>query len=156
LFFGRSGHNRFDCKDHFGVCYASADELGAFVESFIHSTGVRFVELERLRKRGVARLLTLRPLQLVRLYGAGLAKLGVDARIATGDYAIAQQWSRAFHEHRQRPDGLMYPSRHDTNRLCVALFERISGELRSEQLGAWTDQPKLLTRIVDAYELALI
>ena len=127
LYFGKTGDNRFDLPDgKTGVCHVAADEAGAFVETLGHTTGTRVLTQSALRNRGIAELHTRRPLQLVDLTGAGLARIGADERLCTGDYTVAQRWSAAFFRHPQKPDGLCYRSRHDPDRLCAALYQRVA------------------------------
>jgi hypothetical protein len=61
---------------------------------------------------------------LVRLHGAGLQQLGLDDAISTGPYAPCGAWSDGLCAHPEKPDGLIFRSRHDPDRLCVAVFER--------------------------------
>ena len=157
LYFSRAG-GRFDGGPDFGVCYAALDEHGAFIETFGHTTGTRFVEKARLVDRGIARIEARRELELVRLAGPGFAQLGGDARLATGDYSIAQRWAAAIHGHPSHPGGILYPSRHDPERFCVGLFDRVASDLVVTPLGAWGAHTRLglVAAILDAYDFALI
>ena len=66
-----------------------------------------------------------RELRLAPIHGTSLARLGVTAELASGsDYERSQLWSRALWEHSDRPDGVLYRSRHDDSALCVAVFDR--------------------------------
>ena len=49
--------------------------------------------------------------------------LDADARLLTGDYQIAQQWSKALQDHPTHPDGIYYRSRNDPSRFCLALYQ---------------------------------
>lgn len=69
-------------------------------------------------------LVAIRPSRLVDLTGEGLAALGLDARISDADHEPAQAWSRAFYEHPDKPDGILYRSRRDPSRLAVAIYDR--------------------------------
>ena len=56
--------------------------------------------------------------------------MGVPSDVAkASDQGLARAWSVAFHQHSQRPDGIIYPSRLNghTN---VAVFDRAIGKLR--------------------------
>ncbi|WP_437593755.1 RES family NAD+ phosphorylase [Sorangium sp. So ce1000] len=160
LHFGRSGDNRFDPPDgEFGVLYAGKDAQCAFIEVFGHATGMRFVEQIELAARGLARIAPRRPLRLVNLTGEGLARLGADARLTSGEsYRAAQRWALAIHDHPRRPDGIAYAARHDPSRICAALFERASVELEVTQLGSLADpaHAALLARILDTYKFGLV
>ena len=138
LYFGKTGDNRFDLPDgKTGVCYVAADEAGAFVETLGHTTGTRVLTQSALRNRGIAELHTRRPLQLVDLTGAGLARVGADERLCTGDYTVAQRWSAAFFRHPQKPDGLCYRSRHDPDRRVQHCISESHGQCTSFGRSAW-------------------
>ena len=159
LFFGRSGRNRFDAPGgEYGVLYAGADAYCAFVETFGHATGIRLVHADELRSRRLSRIRVPRPLRLVDLTGAGLARIGADARLRTGDYLIAQRWSQALHAHPLNPDGLLYRSRHDPSRQCVAIFERASTSLEVAPMGSLADPGlrPLLADVLDHYQFGLL
>lgn len=160
LYFGRSGDSRFDAPaGEFGVLYVSKDEHGAFIETFGHATGVRFVVQAELAVRGLALITPKRPLRLVDLHGAGLARLGADARLTSGEsYDASHRWMLAIHDHPRRPDGVVYRARHDPSRLCVAIFDRVAADLEVKRLGALADRAhaKLLARLLDTYDFGLI
>jgi len=88
-----------------------------------------------------------RSLDLVDPEGAGLSKVGADARLSSGgDYRLAQRWSLAFWCHPDQPDGILYRSRHNPRVLCAAIYDRVevSGdEVRAEDLGSITGEPDL-------------
>jgi hypothetical protein len=159
IFFGNTGDHRFNAPGgEYGVMYCGQDEHCAFIETFGHETGNRVIDEDTLSKRGLARITCPRPLRLVKLFGDGLAHLSADARLATGDYTLAQRWALALNNHPDTPDGIMYISRHDDQRLCAALFHRIAKEINAEKLGAWADKTnaKLLAQILDTYDFGLI
>ncbi len=143
LYFGRKHVYRFDDpKGKFGVLYAGCDEHCAFIETLgqalsppLPAGAVRYVTDADLERRELARIRTYGRLRLVDLSGAGLARMGADARLCSGDYRVAQRWSRAIHEHPSRPDGLLYPARHDPSRAVVAIFDRARTKLDSTALG---------------------
>ncbi|WP_437282425.1 RES family NAD+ phosphorylase [Sorangium sp. So ce375] len=160
MYFGRSGDNRFDAPDsEFGVLYAGKDARCAFIEVFGSATGVHFVEQSELAARGLARIAPRRPLRLVNLTGEGLARVGADARLTSGEsYQAARRWALAIHDHPRKPDGIAYAARHDPSRICAALFERASAELEVTRLGPLTDpaHAALLARLLDTYKFGLV
>ena len=108
--------------------------------------------------RGLARIESNRPLRLVDLTGAGLARLGADERLCAGDYDVAQRWALALFRHPERPDGLYYRSRHDPSRLCIAIYERAQAALTAARLGGLAG-PALATQLaelLDTYRFALV
>lgn len=126
LHFGRESLNRFDAPaGQFGVLYVARDAHGAFIETFGHATGVRFVTETELRARALARIVFGRPLRLADLRADGLARMGADAALTSGpDYALSRRWAVAIHDHPRKPDGILYRARHDPARLCAAIFDR--------------------------------
>jgi hypothetical protein len=108
----RSGIGRFDAPNgEYGVLYAAGDAHCAFVETFGQDLGYRLVAQTELAIRGLAEIHPARALRLVDLTGRGLAALGADGRLCTGDYAVAQRWSRALWQHPDHTDGLLWRSR---------------------------------------------
>jgi hypothetical protein len=158
--FGRSGANRFDAPaGEFGVLYVAADAHGAFIETFGREHGRMLLSLrDDLGTRAIAEVSSTRPLRLVDLSGAGLARIGADSRLASGSYTISQPWALALHEHPDTPDGLLFRSRHDPSRLCAAIFERASEILSFTRIGSWTDEHHAITlgAILDTYRYGLI
>lgn len=65
-------------------------------ETLIRDPGRRFNRWTNLRDRAVTQFRALQQLRLARLYGEGLARLGVETQHIVGDnYDICQQLSRA-------------------------------------------------------------
>jgi hypothetical protein len=161
LHFGRSGNNRFDDpRAEFGVLYLGADLEGAFVETFgrVVADAPRLVSGRALGDRLLTPIEFDAPLRLVDLSGPGLGRLGADGRLCTGDYRVAQAWSRALWAHPDAPDGLLYRSRHDPSRLCAAVFERAGPRARvrpGESLVAF-DLRSHLAAVLDLYGLGLV
>ncbi len=160
LYFGKNGGNRFDAPaGEFGVLYVGDDQHCAFIETFGHATGTRSVTMGELAVRCLAVITTTRPLRLLDLTGRGLARIGADARLTSGDdYGLAHRWSRAIHDHPSEPDGIIYCARHDPSRFSAALFERTGPMLVATSAGTFLDPPNavLLGRILDDYKFGLI
>ncbi len=159
LYFGCSGTNRFDAPQReYGILYVGIDEYGPFIESFGRVHGKRGVELSLLKTKNLSRIESDRALNLVDMTGKGLVLLGADARLASGDYRVAQRWAQALWQHPSQPDGLIYHSRHDDERVCGAIFDRTSKNLSEHNLGSLADQQnaRLLAALLDHYEFALL
>jgi hypothetical protein len=128
FYFGRTGRNRFDDPSgKYAVLYAARDPFGAFIETFGQVTGRRTVGVGDLKRRYLTEFYPSPPLILVDLVTSGcLARIGADSRLFAGSRAVAQRWSRAIHEHPDRPevDGILYPARHNHTRAAVAVFSR--------------------------------
>jgi hypothetical protein len=160
LFFGRTGNNRFDSPDRtYGVLYTGLDEYCAFIEAYGQTTGIRTVTESALDGRHLAHLELLRPIKLIDLSNSGgLARIGADSRLFSGSHAVAQRWSAALRSHPSKPDGILYPARHDAARNACAIYEcppsvfelHAKGSLLEHQHSA------LLGAILDCYGFALI
>jgi hypothetical protein len=163
LHFGHSGDNRFDAPDRrlYGVLYVSDDAHGAFVETLGGTRGLAstlVVTTSALHSRCFSRVGASRELRVVDLRGPGLARIGADARLLTGDYRVAQRWSRALWEHPDQPDGIYYRARRDPDRFSLALFDRVRDVVQASLMGN-LDAPEnrdLLSRILDDYGGSLL
>jgi hypothetical protein len=159
IHFGRSGSNRFDAPTgEYGVLYVAVDVQGAFVETFGRQIGRMIIAQEELEARALSSVVARRPLKLVDLVGSGLARIGADGRVATGDYSISQPWGLALYHHPEQPDGLLYRSRHDPSRVCVAIFDRVADILIATSLGSLADvtHEALLAELLNTYGISLI
>jgi hypothetical protein len=136
-----------------------ADDLhGAFIETFGRGIDVRSLTTQSLRERGIARVESSRPLKLIDLAGSGgLARIGADNRLATGDYAVSQAWSLALWRHPVQADGIYYSLRHDPARYGCAIFDRAGTALSAAPIGTWSElDTKELARVLDTYDVGLI
>jgi hypothetical protein len=130
LHFGRIGSNRWDAPGgEYGVLYLAEDVAGAFAETFLRDIGATLVSQAALSRKRISTMVAAAPLRLVDLTGPGLARIGATASVVHGDYATTQRWSHRLWSHPDRPDGLLYRSRHDPSRRCIALFDRAGIEL---------------------------
>ncbi len=158
IWFGRQGVHRFDAPaGEYGVCYVGDGAACAFLETFGRLTGVRYVSETMLATLHLAEVRSERPLALVDLTGPGLKQLGADNRLATGSYAVGQEWALALWRHHERPDGLVYRSRHDPRLLDTALFDRAESVVTARPLGSFLDEGSRaeLARILDTYGFGL-
>jgi len=101
-----------------------------------------------------------RPLRLIDLVASGgLARIGADARLFAGEHSISQRWSKALWTHRAKPDGILYPTRHDPARVaaCV-LYDHCETLVTAPPLGGLADpmHSALLGNILDTYGFDLI
>ena len=158
LFFGRLNTYRFDCPPplSFGAFYGALSPNGAFLETFCNSTGVRTVSIALLKSRKLFAVWAKRDLKLANLHGKNLTKLGLDARIFSGDYKKSKIWARAIWEHSSKVDGIMYPTRHDETEFAVALFDdRVKSDLSYRLLDTWWDFPDL-NKVVSRYDIHIV
>lgn len=154
---GRPPIHRFDdTAGRFRVCYFGTTLDVCFAETFLRNPPVRILALDDLAGRSVATVEVRRELRLVPIHGSSLARLGVTAELAAGsDYALSQLWSRVLWEHSDRPDGILYRSRHDDSALCVALFDRARDALTIVRDCSLAEDSKQLARLLRRYGLAL-
>lgn len=158
LHFGTTRQGRFDAaNDEFGVLYVARQISGAFIETLVRD-GIREISEDRINSFHVAEITASRGLKLVDLAGKGLARMGVDGRLNTGDYRIAQRWSSAFFAHPDKADGILYPSRHDPKQHLAALFGRAKPLLTSKPCGTirgYLGNHEFF-RLLDHYDIALL
>jgi len=159
LFFGRTGGNRFDSPDRsYGVLYAGLDEYCSFIETYGQTTGIQTVTSTALEGRHLAHLELLRPMKLIDLSNSGgLARVGADSRLFSGSHAVAQRWSAAFREHAIKPDGILYPARHDAARNACAIYECLPSVFKLHAKGSLLEHQHvaLLGAILDCYGFAI-
>lgn len=136
IYYDASGCGRFDLKGQLGVLYLGKTIEAAFIETFGRNLGQRFVSRDIIKTRSLFAIESDRPLKLLQLYGAGLAKLGVDSELSSGrEYRLPRLWCEAIYSHPQQVDGIYYMSRHDNTQLCCGLFERRSYRLSENNWG---------------------
>ena len=122
---GKPPAGRFDsASGAFGVLYGAETFAGAFIETVLRNPARRLIGMGEIESRSLAVIGTGRTTSLVDLRGDGLQKLGLDAAIFTGPYEICGRWADALFQHPERPDGILYRSRHDPGQTCIAWFER--------------------------------
>lgn len=158
VYFDRSGCGRFDGPElGYGILYTGEDEYAAFIECYGRVHGVRGVAESALRQRNLVCIRSDQPLLLADLIGSSLVKLGADARLVSGSYLMARQWSQAIWDHPMQVDGLRYHSRHDDMRICCGLFDRVKPHLTEVNLGTLVDaHPVLLSEILANYDYGLL
>jgi hypothetical protein len=160
LHFGRTGQSRFDAPDaSFGVLYVARQPKGAFAETFCrHGGALRPLYEVELNQYILAEVTSARSLKLADFAGKGLARMGLDSRLSTGDYRIAQRWAATIHSHPDQPDGILYPSRHDPKQQLAALFDRSKSVLRVRRLGTLRSHlgDREFFELLDHYGIALI
>jgi hypothetical protein len=159
LFFGKSGHFRFDDpQQQFGVLYAALKPEAPFAEALLRQLKQMLILESALAERALS-VINVTPISCVNLTAHGLRRLSCDNRIADElPYRMPGLWSRAFFEHPQKPAGILYRSRHNPQLTCVAVFSSFEKQLKLETttglvdpaLRAWTG--KQLTR----YRLLLL
>ena len=150
IFFGKTLDYRFDsASGECGVLYAAPGLDGAFVETFMQELGRTSVSLKELAERPIALIRLKRPLRFIDLCAkGGQMRLGLDGRICTGSYTVAQAWSDALRKHPAKPDGILFPSRHELSLPSCAIFETAKGELDWDRWGS-LNESRLATELAD-------
>ena len=116
---------RFDsARSWFGVLYVGLSRAGAAAETLLRNPQRLMVATSDITERAASELTCRREVRVVTLYGSGLSAVGTDNAISTGPYGPCGLWSDALWDHPDHPDGIAYQSRHDSNEICLALFER--------------------------------
>jgi hypothetical protein len=116
---------RFDAPaGEYQVLYVGLTYEAAFIETLLRNPKRRTVDWADLDVRNMAVLSNDAPLRLVKAHGEGLSRLGATAALSTGGYKEARRYSFELWDHPDRPDGLIYSSRHNPNHLCGAIFDR--------------------------------
>lgn len=162
IHFGKQALSRFDDpRREFGVLYAAGSAEGAFVETCIRDERPgdgRCLSEMFLRERRLTRISFPQRLRLVDLTGRGLSWLGADGRLTTGAYRVSQRWSRAFWNHPDQPDGILYCSRFNLSLQCIALFDRVGAKVSWEDLGPLLEARnlELVGEMLARYDFALI
>jgi hypothetical protein len=131
IFWSTKGKYRFDSPTaRYGVLYTAATFEGAILEVF----GDRWIEYravseQLLRSYNLVKLSIGPGLWMVNTLGPNLVSADIDARLfASTDYEKTQAWGRAFMEHPQNFDGILYHSRKNPRLLNYAFFETESAQ----------------------------
>jgi hypothetical protein len=163
VFFGRTGNFRFDAPDcpdgSFGVMYTGEDPQCCFIESCGQATGAPAVSGAYLADRHLAEMEVIKDMRFIDLAASGgLSAIGADARLMSGSYTVAQQWSRALRNHPSKPDGIRYLSRHDPTRAAFAIYDCPRTTFKITDLGSLMDTSNrtLLSNLLDLYQVDLI
>jgi hypothetical protein len=121
--------NRFDAPDRsYGVLYAAVARDGAFAEA-IGRKPRTFRSDTELAELAVTTLVLARDLCLVDLHGGeAVGALGATGVVGVGPHSLARRWSKALHEHPDRPDGIECRCRHNSDELAVAVFHRVGDD----------------------------
>jgi hypothetical protein len=146
---GRPPAGRYDsASGRFGVLYTALEFEGAFAETLLRHPADPLVSLSEIEARALSVLAINAEIRLVDLTGPGLSRLGLDARLLSGSYGSTRAWADAFEGHPDVPAGILYPSRFDLSRLCVAFFHRVAAHVE-----AASDPAPLSDMLVDVAEV---
>lgn len=157
LFFSRLASERFDDPSkEFGVCYLGWDFHAAFIESFRQRSRFKYVDEAEIAESSLVTVKIIKSLTLLDITGSGLAKLGQTAYLTSSQsYTESQMFSRRIYEHPNKIDGIFYRTRHDPDRLGIALYERAKHKIHGITCQPWSERLDL-AEILDHYDLGLI
>ena len=137
------------------MLYVGLGRAGALAETLLRNPHRLMVATSEIADRAAAELTCRRAVRVVKLYGAGLQTVGTDNAISTGPYEPCGLWSDALWDHADSPDGMVYQSRHDSDELCVALFQRPDMEFEIKWTRPLTTMSKEVAALLDRYRKSL-
>jgi hypothetical protein len=135
-----SDPRRRNMAKRFGVLYLGTSLKVCFIEAILKdrrngSVADYPIEEAELTARNLTVVEAASALKLVDLRGDGPVCMGIprDA-VGAASQKLAQAWPVAFHEHAERPDGIIYPSRlnEETN---IAVYDRAITKLACPRIG---------------------
>jgi hypothetical protein len=140
--------------NRFGVLYLGETVKVCFLEAVLRdqrdgAIGDLPMEEAELHARRYAEIEIAAPLRMVDLRDHGAIVMGVPTDVAkASSQTLARAWSLAFHEHPDKPDGIVYPSRLNghTN---LAVFHRAIMRLRPVRMMKLIAAPGLATVLND-------
>lgn len=136
--------HRFDAPNgEFRVLYLGLSYETAIVETLLRNPRRRIIDFVDLEIRSMATLINAQPLRLVAAHGAGLAKLGTTAALSTGPYRFSRRWSLELWTHKDRPDGILYASRHNPELISAAIFDRSHARFAATTAPLLADEAQL-------------
>ena len=121
-------------RNRFGVLYLGESLKVCFLEAVLRdqrngAVGDFLLSEHELRARRYAEIAIARELTLVDFRGDGAIRMGVPSDVVRGSQqSLSRWWSVAFHEHPQKPDGIIYPSRLNAE-TSLAIYDRAIAKL---------------------------
>lgn len=146
--------------NRFGVLYLGETVKVCFLEAVLRdqrdgTIGDLPIGMSELYDRHYAEIEIANPLAMVDLRDDGAIVMGVPTDVAKASaQTLARAWSLAFYDHRDEPDGIIYPSRLNghTN---LAVFDRAIRKLRVRQKMQLIGAPGLAS-VLDDLKVALV
>lgn len=141
-------------SNRFGVLYLGDTVKVCFLEAVLRDQrdgaigNLPIAEIE-LHDRRYAEIENIRSLDMVDLRDDGAVIMGVPSDVAKAtSQTLARAWSLALHEHPEKPDGIIYPSRLNghTN---LAVFDRAIPKVRAVRIMTLIGAPRLAAALND-------
>lgn len=138
----------------FGVLYLGSSLKVCFLEAVLRDerdgvVGDYLMDETELDSRRYAEVEVKVELRLLDLRGDGPVRMGIPSDVVRGSkQALARAWSVAFYEHPEQVDGIIYPSRlnSETN---LAIYDRAIGKLQAPRVHVLRRAPRLASVIDD-------
>jgi hypothetical protein len=147
-------------RNRFGVVYLGSSLDVCVAEAIVRDnrdgSATNFlIPLTHLERYRLAEIAVVAPLELVDLRGNAPIRMGVPSDVVRGKKQTqARDWSLAFHDHADAPDGIVYPSRL-TGETNLAVYSRAVTKLKTVQV-----IPLLhvagFARVMDSFRVAII
>lgn len=134
--------------NRFGVLYLGETLTVCFLENVVRDRrdGIAselLIEESEFEIRLYAEIEIVEPLMLVDLRENGPIAMGVPSDVHRGTrQTLGRVWSLAFHEHPQAPDGIIYPSRLNSQ-INLAIYGRAVSKLKTVRLRRLIDVGEL-------------
>lgn len=146
--------------NRFGVLYLGETLKVCFLEAILRDrrdgeTDHLPISEAELAARTYAEVEVAQPLRLIDLRADAAVHMGVPSDVArSSQQSVARKWSVAFHEHVERADGIIYPSRLNTQ-TNLAIYDRSIAKLRAVRTMDLLRAPGL-ARVLDDLKVALV
>ena len=155
VYFNKTIDYRFNApNEQYGVLYVAEELNGAFAETLLRHPGKTLIDQRDIDAKAVSEIKIRSQLNLVKLFGHGLVRVGATATVSSGDYAISQAWSLALWRHPQKPDGIIYRANHDNDQICLALYEHTRKHVRVVAMQRLRNEPSL-AELLDHYGVGI-
>jgi hypothetical protein len=148
-------------KDRFGVVYFGSSVKVCFLERVLRDrrngrlgdVPISYVELEQLM---CVEITTERPLNLVELRGDNPVKMGIPTdAVRASSHRLGQKWSLAFWLHKQRPHGVLYPSRLNEE-INLALYDVALPNVRVYRTRPFLEYRSEVAALIREFKLAIV
>jgi RES domain-containing protein len=148
-------------KDRFRVIYFGSSLKVCFLERILRDlrngrlgdVPIPYAELEQLM---CAEIVTARPLNLADLRGDNLVKMGVPTdAVRASSHRLGQKWSLAFWLHKQRPHGILYPSRLNEE-INMALYDVALPNIRVSTTRPFLHYMAEVAGLIREFKLAIV
>jgi len=147
--------------ERFGVFYIGASIRVCFLETVLRDrrtarTGYLPIPESELQEWNTVSVEITEALRLVDLTGDGPVRMGIptDAGRASRHH-WGQIWSLALWGHSSEPDGILFPSRLNTE-LNIALFDRAMPKIRHAMVVPLLNQYREMADILQRFELSIV